>query len=245
MKNLSTILAVLALGLVFTSTANAELMCDDFTTPTLGNYTQGDYQTNGANGTVAYTIDTVVGKLVGTLVACTNDSDRLMHNTASLAVGESLEIGILSITDHLGNRAGILLSSIATPENLSGAHYIMRMDSRGSGNVRVRLALRNAAGAGTLYTGADVTAAAMTFRIDRTGTDDYKFYVDDSLVYTDTDSFAASYVGVETYRGAVGLSTDTGEYDFIQIVPEPSTFVLLAIAGLGLLLWCWRKRSAK
>ncbi len=215
--------ALITTALLMPSMSNAALFIDDFSADTSANYT--GTQTFGSGGSFS-----VSG---GTLNAGGGGTYDVFHNTARLAVGETVSVDV----DPSGQDDFYLAVSTTDRGPNTGSEDGIRLNVQSGSNIRSRI--YNDGGASEVnYAGTYDLNLDYTLFITRNSDFNFTVAFDNGSGVVSLDTYDVAAVGTqELYVGVENFGT-TIAFDNLQIaaVPEPSTTALLGLGGLALIL---------
>ncbi len=217
--------ATLLTAVALSGISQGAVFFDDFSTDTSANYT--GTQTFGSGGSFS-----ISG---GTLNVGGGGTYDVFHNTARLAVGETVSVDVApaGLTDFY-----LTVSTTDRGPN-TGSEDGIRLNVANTTNIRSRI-YNNGSATDVNYAGSYDMSLDYTLFITRNSDSNFTVGYDNGGGIVQLDTYDVAAVGTqELYIGVENFGS-TMAFDNLQIVPEPSA---LALLGLGTLSLIRRRRQ--
>ena len=220
MMKQTTLLTIAAFGLV--TSANAAPFLDDFSSDTSANYT--GTQTFGSGGSFA-----ISG---GKLNVGGGGTYDVFHNTARLAVGETVSVDVAP------NGSPDFYLTVSTTDRgpNTGTEDGIRLNVQNGSNIRSRI-YNNGSLSTANYGGSYNLNLDYTLYITRNSDSNFTVAYDNGSGVVSLDTYDVAAVGSQELYVGVERFGSTMAFDNLQIVavPEPGSLALLGLGGLCLL----------
>lgn len=222
MKQIQKTTTALALALVgaMSGISQGALFIDDFSSDTSVNYT--GTQTFGSGGSFS-----ISG---GTLNAGGGGTYDVFHNTARLAVGETVSVDVAPA----GSSDFYLNVSTTDRGPNTGSEDGIRLNVQNGSNIRSRI-YNNGSASDVNYAGSYNMNLDYTLFITRNSDFNFTVAYDNGSGVVSLDTYDVAAVGTQELYVGVENFGSTMAFDNLQIVPEPSTTALIGLGGLALI----------